>query len=169
MRHIGCSNLAGPERRSARSGRPRHGLSAFITCQNEYSLLERGIERDLVPEMTAEGLGLLPYLPLAGGMLTGKYRRHAALPKGTRLADTGWLAGRYLTTRNWRILERLEAFAASRGRTLLELAIAWLVAHPVSSVIAGATSAQQVEANHRALEWRLTPEEKAEVDRLAKP
>jgi aryl-alcohol dehydrogenase-like predicted oxidoreductase len=163
VRHIGCSYLTGAELALARATATRHGLAAFITCQNEYNLLER----DLVPEMTAQGLGLLPYLPLAGGMLTGKYRRDVALPAGSRLADTGWLAGRYLTATNWRIIERLEAFAAARGHTLLDLAFAWLAANPlVSSIIAGATSAGQIEANHRALAWRLSPDEKAEIDRL---
>ena len=168
VRHVGCSYFTAAQLRAAREAAAQHGLTPFLTCQNEYSLLERGIEAELVPEMAAEGVGFLPYLPLAAGMLTGKYRRDAPPPKGARLSYRSSQAGQFFTAANWRIVERLEAFCAARGRTLLELAFAWLAAHPfVSSIIAGATSAAQVEANLRALDWRLTPDETAEVDRLS--
>jgi aryl-alcohol dehydrogenase-like predicted oxidoreductase len=168
VRCIGCSYFTAAQLREARDTASRHGLGPFITCQNEYSLLERGIETDLVPEMAVEGVGFLPYLPLAAGMLTGKYRRDAPPPKGARLSYRDGQAARFFTPTNWRIVERLEAFGAARGRSLLETAFAWLAAQPfVSSIIAGATGAEQVEANRRALDWQLSPEEKAEIDRIA--
>ncbi len=170
VRHVGCSYFTATQLAESRAVATRNGLHAFITCQNEYSLIERGIERDLVAEMTAEGVGLLPYLPLASGLLTGKYRRDAPPPEGARLSYRHGQAGRFLTPRNWTLVERFEGFCAARGRTLLELAFAWLKAQPVvASVIAGATSAAQVEANVRAFAWQLAPEEKAAADALATP
>jgi aryl-alcohol dehydrogenase-like predicted oxidoreductase len=170
VRHVGCSYFTGAQLKAARDTAVHHGLTPFITCQNEYSLLKRGIETELVPEMTAQGVGLLPYLPLAAGMLTGKYKRDADPPKGARLSYRHGQAGEFLTPANWRKLVALEAFCVGRGHTLLELAFAWLAAHPfVTSIIAGATSAAQVEANWRALDWRLSPEEKDAVDRIATP
>jgi aryl-alcohol dehydrogenase-like predicted oxidoreductase len=169
VRWIGCSYFTAAQLAEAHDVATRHGLHAFITCQNEYSLLQRGIERDLVAELEAEGVGLLPYLPLAAGMLTGKYRRDAPLPAGARLSYRDGQAAATLTPANWIIVERLEGFCRARGRTLLELAFAWLKAHRfVASVIAGATSAAQVEANRRAFEWQLTPAEMADIDRLAR-
>jgi aryl-alcohol dehydrogenase-like predicted oxidoreductase len=170
VRHIGCSYFTAAALAQSRDVATRNRLHPFITCQNEYSLLERGIESGLVAEMEKEGVGLLPYLPLAGGMLTGKYRRDAPPPEGARLSYREGQAGRFFTARNWDVLERLEGFSAARGRTLLELAFAWLKAHRfVASVIAGATSAAQVEANYRAIAWTLAPEELAAVDRLTMP
>jgi aryl-alcohol dehydrogenase-like predicted oxidoreductase len=97
-------------------------LNAFITCQDEYSLLMRDPERELLPAIKAYGIGLLPYFPLASGLLTGKYKRNKPLPEGARLTKTQRLADRYLTDVNWQIVERLEGFCEKRGRTLLELA-----------------------------------------------
>ena len=113
-------------------------------------------------------MGLLPFFPLASGLLTGKYKRDAPPPKGTRLATTQRLADRYMTEANWRKVEGLEDFAKRHGRSLLELAFSWLAAKPyVSSVIAGATKPEQLEANVRAVEWALTAEDIAEIDRLS--
>jgi aryl-alcohol dehydrogenase-like predicted oxidoreductase len=143
------------------------GLNAFVSCQDEYSLVFRKPEAELMPAMRKLGLGLLPFFPLASGLLTGKYRRNVALPAGTRLASTQRLADRYLTERNWEIAERLGDFAQSHGHTLLELAFSWLLAQrPVSSVIAGATKPEQLEQNVGAGEWGLSAEELAEIDRL---
>jgi aryl-alcohol dehydrogenase-like predicted oxidoreductase len=143
------------------------GLNAFVSCQDEYSLVFRKPEAELMPAMHKLGLGLLPFFPLASGLLTGKYRRNVALPAGTRLASTQRLADRYLTERNWEIAERLGDFAQSHGHTLLELAFSWLLAQrPVSSVIAGATKPEQLEQNVGAGEWGLSAEELAEIDRL---
>jgi aryl-alcohol dehydrogenase-like predicted oxidoreductase len=112
---------------------------------------------------------LLPYFPLASGLLTGKYRRNTPLPAGTRLAKTQRLADRYLTERNWEIAEKLGDFAESHGRTMLELAFSWLLAqNPVASVIAGATRPDQLEQNVKAGDWALTADELSEIDRIAR-
>jgi len=168
VRYIGCSNLPAWEVVEAQWTAKHHNLNAFVSCQDEYSLVVRDIEKDLVPAMQRYDLGLLPFFPLASGLLTGKYKRNAPLPEGTRLANTKRLADRYATEENWPIVERLSDFAEKRGRTLLELAFSWLAARPyVSSVIAGATKPEQIEQNIKAVEWALTPEEIAEIDRLS--
>jgi len=167
VRYVGCSNLPAWQVVEASWTAEHAGLDRFVSCQDEYSLVVREPERELIPMMERYGLGLLPYFPLASGLLTGKYQRNAAMPAGARLTETKRLADRYLTEANWRIVERLEDFCARRGRTLLELALSWLAARPrVASVIAGATRPEQVEANVRAVEWNLTPEDLAEIDRL---
>jgi aryl-alcohol dehydrogenase-like predicted oxidoreductase len=168
VRHIGCSNFSSAQINEAMATSKRLGLAAFVSAQDEYSLLVRGIESDPLPAVKAHGLGLLPYFPLASGLLTGKYKRNAPAPQGARLAGAG-LSGRYLNDKNFAIVEKLETFCAARGKTLLELAFAWLLAHDfVPSVIAGATSPEQVEQNIRAAGWKLTAAEKDEVDRLTK-
>ena len=112
-------------------------------------------------------LGLLPFFPLASGLLTGKYQRGAAVPADTRFAKAPALKDRYVTPRNEDIVEKLQAFAKARGHTLLELAFSWLASRPqVASVIAGATRVEQVEQNVKAIAWTLTPEEIAEIDRI---
>ena len=169
VRQIGCSNLAAWQIMEAQWTARYLGLNAFVSCQDEYSLLMREPERELIPAMQAYGLGLLPYFPLASGLLTGKYKRNAPMPEGTRLASIEKFAERFLTAENWRIVERLAAFCADRSRSLLELAFSWLAARPiVSSIIAGATSPAQVEQNVRAVDWTLTPEDMAEIDRLTR-
>jgi len=141
--------------------------SAFRTCQDEYSLLVRDVERELIPAMQRYGLGLLPYFPLAAGLLTGKYRRGSAAPPNARLTAANRLSVRYMTPSNWAVVEQLERFCAERGRTLLELAFSWLLARPiVCSIIAGVTRPEQVTMNVRASAWAITPEENAEIDRL---
>jgi aryl-alcohol dehydrogenase-like predicted oxidoreductase len=166
VRYIGCSNYAAWQMVEAAWTARDRNLNAFISCQDEYSLVVRDIERELVPAIQSYGLGLLPFFPLASGLLSGKYKRNA-LPEGTRLAAVAGLAQRYLTEDNWRKAETLEAFAKERGHTLLDLAFAWLLARPkVASVIAGATTAAQVEQNIAAAEWELSPADLAEIDRL---
>jgi len=168
VRYIGCSNHPAWQVVEAQWIARERDASAFISCQDEYSLLVRDAERELLPAMEAHGLGLLPYFPLACGLLSGKYNRQH-MPEGGRLAKVARLAQRYLTEDNWRVVESLEEFCAGRGHTLLELAFSWLAARPcVSSVIAGATKATQVEQNVKAVEWQLTPDELAEVDRRTK-
>ena len=121
----------------------------------------------MMPVLEAYGLGLIPFRPLADGLLTGKYRRDAPLPRGTRLGSMPRAAGRNLTNQNWALVDRLEGFAAERGHTLLELALSWLLRRPaVASVIAGATTAEQVEQNVHAAGWALTADEMQEIDRL---
>jgi aryl-alcohol dehydrogenase-like predicted oxidoreductase len=168
VRYIGCSNLPAWQVVEAQWTAKHHNLNAFVSCQDEYSLVVREIEKDLVPAMQAYNLGLLPFFPLASGLLTGKYKRNAPLPEGTRLANTQRLADRYMTESNWPIVEKLGDYAASRGRTMLELAFSWLGSRPyVSSVIAGATRPEQIEQNVKAVDWAMTPEEIAEIDRIS--
>lgn len=170
VRYIGASNLpAWKVVESAWLARTSN-LNAYISCQDEYSLVARDIERDLIPAMRAHGLGLLPYFPLAAGLLTGKYKRGAAPAGDTRFASQsmGGLGNRYMTEANWAVVEKLDKFAGERGHTLLELAFAWFAANPtVSSVIAGATRPEQLEQNVKALEWTLTAAEYGEVNSLS--
>jgi len=167
VRFIGCSNLSAQQIVEAQETARRHGLTAFVSCQDEYSLLVRDIERELGPTAKAFGLSILPYFPLASGMLTGKYKRGAALPPGSRLLKNARHAQRFASERNWRVVGELEAFAASRDHTLLELALGWLLRDSVvASVIAGATTPAQVEQNVRAAGWTLSPEDLAEIDRI---
>jgi aryl-alcohol dehydrogenase-like predicted oxidoreductase len=167
VRFIGCSNLSAQQIAEAQATARRHGLAQFVSCQDEYSLLVRDVERELVPTAKRLGLGLLPYFPLASGLLTGKYKRGAALPPGSRLSKNARHAQRFANERNWRIVGELDTFAARRGHTLLELAFSWLLRDEVvASVIAGATDAQQVEQNVRAAGWKLSAEDLAEIDRI---
>ena len=167
VRFIGCSNLSAQQVIAADDAARQHGLAAFVSCQDEYSLLVRDIERELVPAAKARGLGILPYFPLASGLLTGKYRRGAPLPPGSRLAKNPRHADEFITERNWRIVGELAAFAARRGRSMLELAFGWLLRDGVvASVIAGATTPEQVEQNVGAAGCKLSAEELAEIDRI---
>lgn len=164
--YFGCSNLPAWQVVDAQWTARSLGLNRLISCQDEYSLLARAIERELLPAITAQSMGLLPYFPLASGMLTGKYRRGEAAPAGTRLAEWKRLVQSYATEKNFDRVERLEIFSRERGHTLLELAFSWLLARPqVASVIAGATRPEQVEQNVQAAGWMLTMEDLAEVDR----
>jgi aryl-alcohol dehydrogenase-like predicted oxidoreductase len=168
VRYIGCSNFPAWRLTEARWTAQMHGLNRFISNQDEYSLIFRAPEADLMPAARAAGMGMLPYFPLASGLLTGKYRRNAPMPPGTRLANTQRLAERYLTERNWGIAEKLADFAEARGKTMLELAFSWLLAQaPVTSVIAGATKPEQLEQNVKAGGWKLTAEDLTEIDRIA--
>lgn len=167
VRYIGCSNMAAWQVVEAQWTSRHLGVARFISCQDEYSLLVRDLEREMLPAVEAYGLGLLPYFPLASGMLTGKYKRDSAPPADTRFASMQSLSNRFGKDANWDIVEQLEAFCARKGRKLLDLAFSWLLARPpVSSVIAGATKPEQVEQNVAAAAWALTPDEVAEVDRI---
>ncbi|HEV7264872.1 MAG TPA: aldo/keto reductase [Falsiroseomonas sp.] len=167
IHYAGCSNLPAWQVVEAVWTARSAGLAGFISCQDEVSLLVRKHEAELMPAMRAHGLGLLPYFPLASGLLTGKYKRNAALPEGARLTKTQRLADRYLTSDNWAVAEKLDDFAAARGRTLLELAFSWLLARPpIASVIAGATRPDQIRANATAGGWVLTEAELAEIDAI---
>src|SRR5205807_7607691 len=168
VRYVGCSNYPAWRVVDALATAKQLELNAFISCQDEYSLVVRTPEKELIPAMQHHGLGLLPFFPLASGLLTGKYRRNQRLPQDTRLTKEQRLADRFMTDANWEKAERLREFAEKRGHTLLELAFSWLAARPtVASVIAGATKPEQVEANVRAVGWKLGGGEVAEVDRLA--
>ncbi len=160
IRFIGCSNLSAAQLEQAQAVSAAQGLSSFVTCQDEYNLLDRDIEKDRVAVMRKHGLGLLPYFPLASGLLTGKYKSGAPMPAGSRLATSAHHADGLINARNWSIVENLRAFAARQGRSLLELALSWLASRPfISSIIAGATKPEQVEQNVAAVGWTLSPAE----------
>jgi aryl-alcohol dehydrogenase-like predicted oxidoreductase len=165
VRYVGCSNLPAWQVVEALWTAKQAGLTAFISCQDEYSLLSRsGVERELTPAMQTYGLGLLPYSPLGSGLLSGKYKRNAPMPEGARLTRIQRLADKFLTENNWTRAEKLADFAAARGRSLLELAFSWLLARPtVASVIAGATKPEQLVQNVKAGDWKLDLEEMAEL------
>jgi aryl-alcohol dehydrogenase-like predicted oxidoreductase len=167
IRYIACSTLSAWQVVEAQWTSIHFNLARYACCQERYNLLERELDRELMPVIQSYGLGLIPFSPLANGLLTAKYRRNEPPPAGARLTTTTQAAARYLTERNWAIVERLEAFCAARGHSLLELAIGWLLHRPgVASVIAGATRPEQVEANVRAAEWALSREDMDEIDRL---
>lgn len=167
VRYIGCSNL--PAWRVAEATLTAKAINAtpFVSIQDEYSLVVRDIEKELQPAAKAYNLGILPYFPLASGLLTGKYASTGDAPAGTRFATTPRLRDRYATDRNVGIVEKLKAFADERGHTMLELAFSWLASRPqVSSVIAGATRPEQIEQNAKAIAWKMTPDDLAEIDRI---
>jgi aryl-alcohol dehydrogenase-like predicted oxidoreductase len=168
VREIGCSNVSIEQLREAQAaGHVQDGGRVrFVSVQNEYSLLHRDPEQDVLAECERTGMAFLPYFPLASGLLTGKYRRGQPVPTGSRLAGSPNAANQ-LTERNLAIVEALIQFAAARGHTIVELAVSWLVARPVvASVIAGATTAEQVHANASAAAWRLTEADLAELDHI---
>ena len=164
VRYIGHSNFSGWQILDADWTARSNGLNPFVTAQNHYSLLEREVRREVLPACERCGLGQLPYFPLASGMLTGKYRRGEEAPADSRLARVKRLADRAMTEANFDLVERLSAFAAERGRDILSLAFGWLLSQPViSSVIAGATTPEQVRSNVAAADWRLDEAEMAAV------
>jgi aryl-alcohol dehydrogenase-like predicted oxidoreductase len=167
VRYVACSTLAAWQVVEANWTARSQSLSPFIACQERYNLLDRGYERDMAPMVEACGLGLVPFSPLADGLLTGKYRRGAPLPPGARLTSNQRAAERTLTERNWAKVEHLVAFCEERGCSLLQLAFAWLLRRPaVASVIAGATTPEQVAANVAAAQWPLSRKDMDEIDRL---
>jgi len=167
VRYIGNSNFPAWRIAEAEFIARQINVTPFVSCQDEYSLVVRDIEKDLLPAAQQYNLGLLPFFPLASGLLTGKYKRGAAAPQDTRFAKAPALRDRYVTPRNEDIVDKLSAFAQTRGHSLLELAFSWLASRPqVSSVIAGATRVEQVEQNVKAIGWALSAEELAEVDKI---
>jgi aryl-alcohol dehydrogenase-like predicted oxidoreductase len=166
IRYAGCSNLPGPELADAMNLTRTKKLAGFVAAQDEYNLLSREIEKSLVPTIERFGLALIPYFPLASGLLTGKYRKGQPMPTGTRLSDPRFSA-RFANEQNLEMVERLAAFCAKRGRTMLELAFGWLLARPcVASVIAGTTTPEQVRQNAGALGWQLTADEIVAVESI---
>ena len=169
IRHAGCSQFSAAQIREAREAAKKAGIEGLVSAQNHYNLLKRDMEREFVPALRECGISFIPFYPLAGGLLTGKYRRDAA-PAGSRFEKPREQEKRALGENPWPVLEQLEKFCAARGRTLLELAASWLLSRPgVASMIAGATRPDQVEANVRAAGWKLTAAELAEVDRITAP
>jgi aryl-alcohol dehydrogenase-like predicted oxidoreductase len=167
VRAIACSNMTAAQIVQSQEAARASGLHRFTVCQDHYNLLTRGIETDLIPVMEARKLSLIPYFPLAGGMLTGKYTFGAPIPEGTRFVHKRY-TDRFLNDENFHVVERLRAFCAQRGRSLLELAFGWLLSKPlVGCVIAGASQPEQVDQNVKALGWTLDAAEMGEADRLS--
>ncbi|MBA3948020.1 MAG: aldo/keto reductase [Herpetosiphonaceae bacterium] len=163
VRYIGASNYAAWQLCRSNDVAELHGWASFISVQPHYHMLERGIESELVPYCQAFGVGILPYFPLAGGFLTGKYRAGEPAPTGSRGASSPYVQ-RYFTPENFAKVDKLRTWAEERGHTMGELAIAWLLAQPqLTSVIAGVTSVEQVQANVETATWKLTPEDEQAV------
>lgn len=166
IRYIGASNFAAWQLARANLFAEIRGWEPFITIQPHYHMLERSIEAELIPYCNAYNVGILPYFPLAGGFLTGKYRRNEAIPSGSRAERSPYVTN-YMTDSNFDKIEKLEAWASERSHSLGELAHAWLLAQPrVSSVISGATRVDQIKLNAAAANWQLTPEEFTEVNEI---
>ncbi len=167
VRHVGCSNYDGAQLKAATIAAKADKFAGFVSAQNRYSLLHRAIESDLVPIAQGQQIGIVPYFPLESGLLSGKYRRGEAPGADTRFGK--WKGGGgFVSEARWAIVEKLEAYGASIGRSVLELAIGWLVAQPyVSSVIAGVTQPEQIEQNVHAAAWAPTPEQVAKIGELA--
>jgi len=162
VRYIGCSNYQSWQVCEAIWTSRTKNFVPFSTVQPHYNMLNREIEKELVPFCKTYGIGILPYFPLANGFFTGKYKRGENAPEGSRLSEND--RGLF-TDKNFDILESLEKFAQERDHTVLDLAFAWLLANPcVSSVIAGATKPEQITANAKTSGWQLTSEEMTEID-----
>ena len=169
IRYFGTSNFSGLQLSETLWTSRYHNLNRSVSEQCYYNLLHRRVELEVVPFCAANGLSIIPYFPLESGLLTGKYRRGAPIPEGTRMAS-GEFYQRSLTDENFDIVERLSAFAEGRGHTVGELAIAWLLANPaVCSVIAGASRPEQVVQNAAASEWVLTADDLKAVDEIVPP
>jgi aryl-alcohol dehydrogenase-like predicted oxidoreductase len=169
VRHIACSNFPAWRVVEAQWTARHHGLHGFVLCQDEYSLVNRALDRELVPVLEQYGLGLLPFFPLAGGLLTGKYGGNT-VPKGSRFDKAPVFRDLCLTDEKLRLVAELQAFCARRGKSLVELAFSWLAQRPfVSSVIAGASTPGQIDQNVHAVEWELSASDMAEIDRLTLP
>jgi aryl-alcohol dehydrogenase-like predicted oxidoreductase len=166
VRYAGCSNMTAQAVSEAQEVSQAKNLHRFVCCEDQYNLLSRQIEKDLLPAMQVSGLALLPYFPLASGMLTGKYKSGAPLPEGTRMSRKRY-SDRFLNDENFQIIEALRSFCEQRGHSMLELAFGWLLAKPVvGSVIAGASTPEQLLQNVAATNWQLTASEIVEVDRI---
>jgi aryl-alcohol dehydrogenase-like predicted oxidoreductase len=166
VREIGCSNFSAGQLREAEDA-ASGGSARFVSVQNEYSIMHREPEYEVIPECERLALALIPYFPLASGLLTGKYRKGRPLQEGTRIGKGGRFQD-LLSQENLSVVESLVEFAESRGHTILELAFSWLAARPtVGPVIAGATSPEQVRANAAAAEWTLSEAEIVELEEIS--
>ena len=166
VRYIGASNFAAWQLARANTIAEFRGWSPFVSIQNHYHMFERDQEREIIPFCNAHKVGILPFFPLAGGFLTGKYKRGEAPPAGSRGENSPYVQ-KYMTDANYDKVEKMTAWAAERGHTMGELAHAWLLGQPqVSSVISGATKIEQIQANAKAGDWLLTAEEFAAVNAM---
>ncbi len=160
IRYYGCSYYSGAQMREAVDEAKRSGLKGFVTAQNAWNMLDRGIESALIPVCETNGISLLPYYPIAKGLLTGKYQRGSMAPAGSRLAGDQDLANA-----DFDLLERLDGYARDHGHDLLTLAISWLAAQPsIASIISGASRPEQMAVNAAAARWELTAENLEEID-----
>jgi aryl-alcohol dehydrogenase-like predicted oxidoreductase len=166
---LACSNLSAAQIGEAVEVASERGVARFVGAQIEWNVLNREVERDVVPTARAAGMGIVPYYPLASGLLTGKYARGKEFPKGSRFEAMSYFA-QFATDENFDRVDALTAVAASRGHTIVELAVAWLAAQPgVASVITGATSPEQLRANARGGDWHLTADDLAAVEAVVGP
>ena len=164
VREIGCSNFSAAQLQEAEAA-VKAGAARFVSVQNEYSLFQREPEAEVLPECARTTIGFLPYFPLANGLLTGKYRQGQPVPAGTRLQNPG--KAELLSEENLTKVEALIQYAESKGHSLLELAFSWLASNPlIPSVIAGATSREQVQANAKATNWHMSETEIAEINSI---
>ncbi len=169
VRYVGSSNFSSWQIADADWTARSEGYTRFVSAQNHMNLFERAVVHEVIPGCRHFGLGMLPYFPLASGLLTGKYVRGEAAPEGTRLANAGARAGRALSDNNFDRLEALTSFADERSRSLLELALGWLLSfEEVSSVIAGATREEQIHSNVEGAGMRLDADEMREVATLVR-
>ena len=168
IRYIGCSNLPSWQVVESQWISKSMGLNRFVSCQDEYNILNRNVEAELIPAMQKYGCGLLPYFPLASGLLTGKYKR-TKMPEGARRTDMPTFANRiYLTDENFDIIDNLHKFANKTGHSILELAFGWMASRPTTaSIIAGATKPEQIDANVAAVNWVLSQSEIDEVNKIS--
>ena len=165
VRYIGCSNFAAWQIAQALGISDKRGYASFAVVQSRYNLLDRELEAEVLPCCAALGVGVVPYAPLRGGLLTGKYQFGKPPPAGTRGRDNPDIEPRLNDRSTFDLIERWTAFATERGHTLAELAVAWLLSRPeVCSVLTGATNTRQIEANARATDWDLPAGDAAQVD-----
>ncbi len=165
VRYIGCSNFASWELCEALWVSRAAGITSFVSVQPKYNLLDRYIEQELVPCCQAYNISVIPWFPLAAGLLTGKYKRGEPPPEGTRFGSNPEFYTRMITDDQFDILDKLQAFVRECGHTMTELAISWLISHPwMGPVIAGVTRTEQITANVKAAEWKLTADEMAQLD-----
>jgi aryl-alcohol dehydrogenase-like predicted oxidoreductase len=169
VREIGSSNFSVEQLNAAAQAANSGSFRAFVSVQNEFSLLKRDDEPSVLPAAERAGLAYLPYFPLAGGLLSGKYRAGKPTPQGTRLSAPGsGPRARFLNEPNLAVAEKLEDYAHKQGHSLLELAFSWLLSHrAVASVIAGASTPLQVKANAAAANWQLSADDLGTIDALA--
>jgi aryl-alcohol dehydrogenase-like predicted oxidoreductase len=166
VRYIGASNYAAWQLARANTIADLRGWTPLVTVQNHYHMLERAPEKEVLPFCKLDNIGFIPYFPLAGGFLTGKYTRAEGAPAGSRGESSDYVK-RYMTDANYAIVEKLTAWAQERQHTMAELAHSWLLAQPqVCSVISGLTRVEHMQSNAAAADWSLTPDEVADVNAI---